>query len=235
MTLSKIAWEDVDTFIFDMDGTLLDLHFDNQVWNHLLPSKLASKHNIDSMSATKIIEDLLERNKKSLNWYSLEYWSRTLDLSLVEIENELEYLITLRSGAKTLLEKLRQGGFNLTLATNATLKSMDKKLEITGIRNYFHHVCNAHEIGYCKEQIKFWTKLSSSTQCNFKTTILVDDNLDVLETAQLCGIKNTFGIAKPNSHGEEKKSSQFYLIRDLDDINPTNRRDIEYANDKDSR
>jgi putative hydrolase of the HAD superfamily len=235
MTLSKIAWGDVDTFIFDMDGTLLDLHFDNQVWNHLLPSKLASKHNIDKMSATKIIENLLEQNKKSLNWYSLEYWSRTLDLSLVEIENELEYLITLRSGAKTLLEKLKQGGFNLTLATNASLKSMDKKLEITAIRKYFDHVCNAHEIGYCKEQIEFWTKLSSSTQCNFKTTILVDDNLDVLETAQLCGIKNTFGIARPNSHGEGKKSNQFYLIRDLDDISPTNHNDIEYANDKDSR
>ena len=43
MTLSKIIWDDIDTVIFDMDGTLLDLHFDHQVWSNLLPAKLAKK------------------------------------------------------------------------------------------------------------------------------------------------------------------------------------------------
>jgi len=32
-----LRWSDVDTVMFDMDGTLLDLHFDNYFWEYLVP------------------------------------------------------------------------------------------------------------------------------------------------------------------------------------------------------
>ena len=39
-------WNDIDTVMFDMDGTLLDLHFDNYFWQHLLPLTYAEQNRI---------------------------------------------------------------------------------------------------------------------------------------------------------------------------------------------
>ncbi len=35
---SAVDWERVDTVLLDMDGTLLDLRFDNWFWGTLVPS-----------------------------------------------------------------------------------------------------------------------------------------------------------------------------------------------------
>jgi len=43
---NMVNWQDIDTVLLDMDGTLLDLHFDNYFWLHYLPEKYASAQNI---------------------------------------------------------------------------------------------------------------------------------------------------------------------------------------------
>lgn len=34
-----IAWKEIDTVLLDMDGTLLDLNFDNHFWKEFVPLK----------------------------------------------------------------------------------------------------------------------------------------------------------------------------------------------------
>ena len=42
-----IDWSAIDTVLLDMDGTLLDLHFDNHFWQHHLPRRLAELRGLD--------------------------------------------------------------------------------------------------------------------------------------------------------------------------------------------
>ena len=41
-----INWSDIDTVLLDMDGTLLDLHFDNYFWTRHVPEAYARKHQL---------------------------------------------------------------------------------------------------------------------------------------------------------------------------------------------
>ena len=51
-----IDWNSISTVLLDMDGTLLDLHFDNYFWQEYVPLKYAEKHSIS-----------LEQAKEELN------------------------------------------------------------------------------------------------------------------------------------------------------------------------
>ena len=47
------ALQDCDTLMLDMDGTLLDLGFDNYVWLELVPLKYAAKHGMTEQAARR--------------------------------------------------------------------------------------------------------------------------------------------------------------------------------------
>ena len=38
-----VPWHEIDTVFLDMDGTLLDLHFDNHFWREHVPLRYAEK------------------------------------------------------------------------------------------------------------------------------------------------------------------------------------------------
>ena len=43
---------DIDTVLLDMDGTLLDLHYDNHFWLEHLPQRYAELHGISRAGET---------------------------------------------------------------------------------------------------------------------------------------------------------------------------------------
>ena len=48
-------WPSIDTIMFDMDGTLLDLHFDNYFWLNLIPQQYAKNNGISEDHALHVI------------------------------------------------------------------------------------------------------------------------------------------------------------------------------------
>ena len=46
-----IAWQEVDTVLLDMDGTLLDLAFDNYFWQKLVPETWGAARGLNLQEA----------------------------------------------------------------------------------------------------------------------------------------------------------------------------------------
>ena len=46
-----VTWSKIDTVMFDMDGTLLDLHFDNFFWLELVPEHFGKQHGVSEEQA----------------------------------------------------------------------------------------------------------------------------------------------------------------------------------------
>ena len=49
--MPSLPWSDIDTVLLDMDGTLLDLHFDNHFWLEHLPQRYAELHGVSRAMA----------------------------------------------------------------------------------------------------------------------------------------------------------------------------------------
>jgi putative hydrolase of the HAD superfamily len=205
------------TYIFDMDGTILDLHFDRSVWHHRLPEKMSNVLGVPLDVASDIVKNKIAPLKNTLNWYDLNYWSKEFNLDIGEIEIEMSHLIKPRPGAIEYLQKTK-GSSLVILASNADPTSMARKLAITGIATYFDIIISSHEIGFCKEELKFWEKLQTQIGFSPNKTLLVDDNLTVLRTAKKFGIKKLFGIKNPSSQGPPLSDTEFQLINTFEEI-----------------
>jgi len=84
-----VDWHSLETVFLDMDGTLLDLHFDNHFWLEHLPLRYAQKNNLQPQVAKQQLMALLMAQSGSLNWYCTDYWSNRLSLDITGLKAEV--------------------------------------------------------------------------------------------------------------------------------------------------
>lgn len=209
---ARLDWRTISHVVLDMDGTLLDLHFDNQVWNELLPRRYADIHDLEPAAARAHIERTLAGRRGTLPWYCLDHWQRELGLDVGALEAELEHLIGVRHGAREFLTSLAARDQQRILATNAHPRSLARKLERTGIAHVFDDIVSAHELGAAKEDERFWHALAARSGLAPERTLLIDDNHNVLRAAACYGIRHLFGIVRPDSRGPNVGSTEFHCL-----------------------
>ena len=204
--------------MLDMDGTLLDLHFDNYFWQEYLPECWGQLYGMDIDSAKAALTPRFKSMEGTLAWYCLDYWSDELGLDVFRLKKDVEHLIKTRPYTVALLCKLNEMDKEVVLVTNAHEKILDVKLEKTEIKEYFNFVISAHELGNPKEHMEFWELLSSTVQFNREKTLLIDDNVTVLQTAKDYGIRYLLSIAKPDSQLPERSSADFFSVNDFREL-----------------
>ena len=210
--MTRPDWDVVETIVLDMDGTLLDLSFDNILWNELLPRRYGEKHGLSQREAEVEVSARLSAAQGTLEWYCFDHWSREFALDVSALEDEISAHIRLRPGAELFLDWLAGSELRVILATNAHPASLRRKLAATGIARHFDATCSAHDVGSAKEEMDFWAALGRLHTFDAESTILIDDNHNVLRAAQRAGFSVVFGIRRPDSRGPELASSEFVCL-----------------------
>lgn len=215
-----IDWHTIDTVLLDMDGTLLDLHFDNYFWLTHLPMRYAEFHGIDIEEAKQFLMQHIQSFQGSLQWYCLDHWSELVQMDVPALKREVQHKIKIRPYAQDFLSCLRQLKKKLILITNAHPKGLVLKLDITHIDRWLDLVISSHEFQLPKEDIRFWHELQAREHFVPARTIFIDDTPRVLESAQAFGIKHLVCINQPDSQKPPVASQKFLDICHFDEIMP---------------
>jgi len=77
-----------------------------------------------------------------------------------------------------------------------------------------------HEFSLPKENIKCWSEVQKLHPFDPQRTLLVDDNLNVLKSAESYGIANLLAIYQPDSKAPKKDVEHFQAIHTFDEILP---------------
>jgi putative hydrolase of the HAD superfamily len=215
---ANLPWPDIDTVLLDMDGTLLDLHFDNHFWLELLPQRYAELHGISRAMAELELAPLFNDHVGKLTWYCLDYWTRELNLPIREMKREIAELIALRPAADEFLAALREAGKRVVLITNAHRDSLSLKLEKVELAPWFDRLISSHDYGYPKEEPQFWHALRQDLDFDPARALFIDDSLPILRSAGRFGIAHLLAVREPDSRRPAKDTEEFAAVDDYREL-----------------
>ncbi len=215
-----IDWNHIDTVLLDMDGTLLDRHFDDHFWLEHVPRTWAAKHHLPIDEAKEALYALFRSQEMTLNWTDLDYWSDRLGLDIPLLKREVDHLIAVHPFVVEFLLFLRQHGKAVHLITNAHGKTLDLKMHKTRLGPYFHRIVSAHDIGISKEDVRFWEALRERLPYDPARTMLGEDSEANLESASRAGIRELVYVSGYSSAVHPVASPRFTSVRHFGELLP---------------
>lgn len=205
-----------------MDGTLLDLHFDNYFWLEYLPKRYAEHHNEDVETAKQALHAKIASCEGTLNWYCLDYWSEQVAMDIPALKREIQHKIQVRPQTERFLHFLKQHKKHVVLVTNAHRDGLKLKLEVSKIDTWLDVVISSHDYQEPKESGRFWQQLQAAESFDCDRTLFIDDTPRIIKKASEFGIAHLACITAPDSQRPPREACGLacHYIRDFDEIMP---------------
>ncbi len=194
-----LDWTNIQTVLLDMDGTLLDLHFDNFFWMEHVPRCYADTHEVPIEQARDRLHEEFRAFHGKLEFYCIDFWSNRLAIDIEREKDALSTRICFLPHATLLLEQLQRSDMQSLIVTNAHRKTFEIKDQKLQLSVRVDDVIVSHELDYAKEDAGFWEALQGSVDFDPTRTLLVDDNEAVLEAAASHGIQHLVIPRNPDS------------------------------------
>ena len=103
-TKPAINWQDIDTVLLDIDGTLLDLHYDNFVWDQVVPEAYAQLKELPYAEAKEQLFAQMHQVLGSIEFYSFDFWQQQTGLDITDLHRQHSRLIGFRADAEAFLD-----------------------------------------------------------------------------------------------------------------------------------
>jgi HAD superfamily hydrolase (TIGR01509 family) len=211
-------WSQIDTVLLDMDGTLLDLQFDNYFWLQLIPERFAERHALTLEAARQELTPRFAARQGTLDWYCTDFWSRDLGLDIARLKHEVRERVGYLPGAEEFLAEMRRRRLRTALLTNAHRDALRVKDAQSGLTRYFDVVVSSHDYGVPKESAEFWRQAQVRVGFDPSRSLFVDDSLAVLRAARTHGIAQVFAISSPDSGSAPREVSEFPAVPGIADL-----------------
>ena len=199
----------LNTFIFDMDGVIID---SEPFWRQ------AQIKILSTYSITITVEDCIKNtmgkriDDVALTWCQLHQLSINPQILEKEIIAAVVQLITEKGKAKKglfeLLDFLTKNNFNIALATSSSKPIIDAVFNRLNIASYFKVVCSADDEEYGKPHPAIYLKAAKLLKVPTGNCLVLEDSVTGLIAAKAASI-NTIVIP------EDKNDPRFTLANNI--------------------
>jgi HAD superfamily hydrolase (TIGR01509 family) len=197
-------WGDIDTVLLDLDGTLLDQAYDNHIWRDLVPQRFAVVNALDLQAAYAEIARRFAERSGTLDWYCIDYWSRTLGIDIGALHREVRSHVAWLPGAREFLARLRAAGKRTVLLTNSHPIALAVKHGETGVLDHLDAAVTSHELGAPKEHPQFWRAARARFGYDPRRALFADDNSKMLAAARAAGVRWVYGVRHWDTKGSRR-------------------------------
>jgi putative hydrolase of the HAD superfamily len=201
-----------------MDGTLLDRHFDNYLFEDELPRRYGARQDLPFEAAREQLLQLYRALEGELKWTDLTYWTALLGIDVIALHKELDHLIGYLPGAIEFLTALRDLGKRVHVVTNAHPSGVAIKDARTGLARRVDGIINAFEVGHLKTRKEYWPVCRTLIGFDPARSLYVDDDEACLLAADLHGLARIFHSSKSSSHLPPHPSRRFPSIDSLTEL-----------------
>lgn len=203
----------IEGAVFDMDGTLLDTM---PIWEHATESYLVGK---GIEVEEKLSETLFTMSMKQGAAYVKEKYG--VSESIEELVSATNAIVAeayrssaeAKPGVPEFLEKLKQRGVKMVVATSTDRVHAEAALKRTGIYDYFERIFTCTEVGEGKSKPDIYEAALAELGTNRAATWVFEDALYAIKTAKKAGFR-TVGLYDETSRKEQeeiRRTADIYL------------------------